>query len=263
MINQPDAPSRRTCLGALALSVLAVACSDGPPAPVQDVPGKVLKIGLNANYPPYEWVNDQHRLVGFDVELANAIGEQLGRPVKFVNNPWTRLLASLEEGTVDALISALAITPERLRDWVFTVPYHREAQSLLLPATTQPDLLALQRIGVLADSSAILHLQQLNVPAERIIPYDGVPPLFDSLRQHRVNALFGDASVLAFLQKTMPQTRLVHRAGWGADDQGLMLSLKRPRLLQQMNQALAVLESNGRLPALRQRWLDQSAVKAA
>lgn len=259
MSNQPDDPSRRICLAALGLSVLAVACSDNTSAPAQDEPGKVLKIGLNANYPPYEWVNDQHRLVGFDVELANAIGEQLGRPVKFVNNPWTRLLASLEEGTVDALISALAITPERLRDWVFTVPYQREAQSLLLPVTTQPDLTALQRIGVLADSSAILHLQKLNVPVGRIIPYDGVPPLFGSLREHRVNALFGDASVLAFLQKTMPQTRLVHKAGWGADDQGLMLSPKRPRLLQQMNQALAALESSGRLAALRRRWLDLSA----
>ena len=259
MSNQPDDPSRRTCLSVLALSMLATACKEGAPAPVQDVPGKVLKIGLNANYPPFEWVNDQRRLVGFDVELANAIGEQLGRPVKFVNNPWTRLLASLEEGTVDALISGLAITPERLREWVFTRPYHREAQSLLLPATARPDLAALKRIGVLADSSAILHLQQLNTPAEKIIPYDGVPPLFDSLRQRQVDALFGDASVLAFLQKTMPQTRLVHQAGWGTDDQGLMLSPKRPQLLQQMNQALAALESNGRLPALRRRWLDLSA----
>lgn len=261
MSNQPDDPSRRTCMAALALSALATACDSGSPSPsvLQDVPGNVLKIGLNANYPPFEWVNEQRRLVGFDVELANAIGEQLNRPVKFVNNPWKRLLASLEEGTVDALISGLAITPERLRDWVFTKPYHREAQSLLLPGSAKVDLAALARIGVLTDSSAVLHLQRMNVPTRVIYRYDGIPPLFDAMRQNRVDALFGDASVLAFLQTTLPGMQRVHQPGWGVDDQGLMLSPKRSELLRQMNLALSSLESSGRLPAMRKRWLDISA----
>lgn len=64
---------------------------------------RVLTIGGDRNYPPYEYLDDKGQPTGFNVDLSRAVGEAMGVPVRFVLMDWSRLHTALADGTVDAL----------------------------------------------------------------------------------------------------------------------------------------------------------------
>ncbi len=64
---------------------------------------RVLIIGGDRNYPPYEYLDDKGQPTGFNVDLSRAVGEAMGVPVQFVLMDWSRLHTALADGTVDAL----------------------------------------------------------------------------------------------------------------------------------------------------------------
>lgn len=111
---------RKICLFVLiALLVGAVFGADTAAA------GGKLRIGIEANYPPYEFYQKQSgAYTGFDVELIEALSRLMGYDgVEFVNTPFNNILKGLGEGKYDAAISAIYITPERQRIADFTMPY--------------------------------------------------------------------------------------------------------------------------------------------
>jgi polar amino acid transport system substrate-binding protein len=68
-------------------------------------------VGTNAEYPPFELVNEDGDIVGFDIELMNAIADAAGFEVEFVNTRWDGIFVALASGEFDAVISAATITP--------------------------------------------------------------------------------------------------------------------------------------------------------
>ncbi len=87
----PQAPPARAATSHAVQSVEA--------APAQ----RVLTIGGDRNYPPYEYLDDKGQPTGFNVDLSRAVGEAMGVPVRFVLMDWSRLHTALADGTVDAL----------------------------------------------------------------------------------------------------------------------------------------------------------------
>lgn len=68
----------------------------------------VLRVGLCPEYPPFESINESSEIVGFDPGLADAIAEELGIEAEFVNTPWEGLIAGLNNGDFDVIISAMS-----------------------------------------------------------------------------------------------------------------------------------------------------------
>lgn len=67
-----------------------------------------MKVGMCPEYPPFESINDDGEIEGFDVDLANAIGEKLGLKVEFVNTPYEGLIAGLQSGDFDLIMSGMS-----------------------------------------------------------------------------------------------------------------------------------------------------------
>lgn len=93
---------------AVSLAFLVAPASPARAAPVtqaQDAAPtqRVLVIGGDRNYPPYEYLDDKGQPTGFNVDLSRAVGEAMGVPVRFVLMDWSRLHDALADGTVDAL----------------------------------------------------------------------------------------------------------------------------------------------------------------
>lgn len=77
--------------------------------------GKIV-VGTSADYPPYEYhtmINGEDKIVGFDIDLANAIAEKLGVEVEIQDMAFEGLLVSLAEGKFDMVMAGLTIDPER------------------------------------------------------------------------------------------------------------------------------------------------------
>ena len=82
-----------------------------------------LKVGLNAEYPPFEFLNTQNQITGFDVDLINELGTRLGFEVKLVNMGFDALIPALSTGKINAIISAMSATEQRKKAVDFSTPY--------------------------------------------------------------------------------------------------------------------------------------------
>ncbi len=97
------------------IGVVFVSCT-GPRNP------STLVVGLQADYPPYEYVNDQGTLVGFDIDVARKIADKLGKKLLIKEMGFDALILSLKSHKIDLIISGMSITPDRLKE-IEMVPY--------------------------------------------------------------------------------------------------------------------------------------------
>lgn len=105
------------------LCIFCVACDN------QDKT-KFLTVGVSADNPPYEFVRDG-QIVGFDIDLINAVGERLGKKIIIKNFDFSGLLAALVSNNIDIAISGLTITAEREKHVSFSIPYMTTKVSIL------------------------------------------------------------------------------------------------------------------------------------
>ena len=118
------------CIVLTVICLLAVAgCGGGAkkaeaPAGQKAAAEKVLRVGTNANYPPFEYYQEASKtFIGFDIELMQGVAREAGYTrVEFVDMEFGKLLTSLKDGKVDAVISCLTMTEERKKEVDFTQP---------------------------------------------------------------------------------------------------------------------------------------------
>ena len=91
---------------------------------VFSVSAKDINFGLEATYAPYEFYDDNNTLVGFDIDIANKICEELNYTCKFTNQSFDGLIPSIKTRRIDAAISGLDMTPERREQVDFTQSYY-------------------------------------------------------------------------------------------------------------------------------------------
>ena len=83
----------------------------------------VLKVGMEGTYAPYTYHDDAGVLTGFEVDVANAIGEKIGYKIEFVEGAWDSLFPALDAGTIDVIMNQVTITEARLETYDFSTPY--------------------------------------------------------------------------------------------------------------------------------------------
>lgn len=80
-------------------------------------------IGLEGDWAPWSFVDENDELTGFDVEVARAIAAKLGVEVQFIPGEWDGLFAGMDAGRYDIVINGVEVTPERTEKYDFTDPY--------------------------------------------------------------------------------------------------------------------------------------------
>ncbi len=83
----------------------------------------LIKVATDATFPPFEYTDEAGNMVGFDVELMNAVAEKAGIKFEWVNTPFDSVLAGLSECQYDAAIAAISVSEEREKSMLFTSPY--------------------------------------------------------------------------------------------------------------------------------------------
>lgn len=94
-----------------------------------------LVVGVDPTFPPFE-NGDTGELVGLDIDLARALGTQLGVTVTFQPFGYDGLYDALNTGQVDVLLSALVVDETKTKDFVYTRPYFNAGQMLIVPNST-------------------------------------------------------------------------------------------------------------------------------
>jgi polar amino acid transport system substrate-binding protein len=109
----------------LALSVIAFSGC------VEEDENKVI-IGTSADFPPFEYLDDDGNIIGFDIDMTKGILENLGYNVEVKDITFDSLIPSLQTGKIDVIAAAMTITSEREEQVDFTNPYYEADQSVLV-----------------------------------------------------------------------------------------------------------------------------------
>ncbi|WP_116368048.1 transporter substrate-binding domain-containing protein [Parahaliea mediterranea] len=123
---------RRLILTSLTLACLSVTGLAQAGETLQRVIDfKTLKVGMTADQPPLNMLSRDKNLMGFDVDLAKALANAMRVKLEIKVMPFGDLMSSLDNGTIDMVISGMAITPERSEEAAFVGPYMMSGKSLL------------------------------------------------------------------------------------------------------------------------------------
>ena len=203
---------------------------------------------------PYVFEDPQQagRLLGFEVEIAEALARELGVRAELVQNDWTTLVPSLERGTFDVILNGLEATPARRERIALSRPYYvfQEVLSAREADTRIKDLASLRglRVGTLANTQAWDMLEPAG--AERV-PYEGVEEPYLDLVHGRIDAVLLD-DVVADRYGQKPGLRTVGSLGTGEYVVGVQRS--EPDLLNAIERGLDNLDRSGQLQQILERW---------
>jgi polar amino acid transport system substrate-binding protein len=160
-----------------------------------------LRVGMTGDQPPLTIKVADGQYIGYDVDMASALAEGMGVKLVIVEKPFNALLEALESGEIDAIISGMAITPERSVRALFAGPYTLSGKSVL----TKSNILARARnardindsrfrISVLKGSNAQKYVDRL-LPDVTVLPVDNYDIGVEMVRNGDVDALLADYEI--------------------------------------------------------------------
>ncbi len=140
---------------------------------------KRIRVGYFRDALPFAYVNSQGELVGFDVEMGYVLARELGINVEFVRVEVDQVLDLLSNGTIDLVVSGIAITPGRASDVAFSVPYMEKTLAFLVRDHRRDEFnsreavkrLESPRIGTL-DSSYLTGMLREYLPQAELVIQD-------------------------------------------------------------------------------------------
>ena len=92
---------------------------------------KTLKLGTNATFPPFEYVEGQN-IVGFDISMGQKICQTAGAKLQVVNMEFDSLIAALQAETIDFIAAGMSVTEERKKNVDFSEPYYASEQVIIV-----------------------------------------------------------------------------------------------------------------------------------
>ena len=191
-------------------------------------------------------------LVGFEIEIADAIARELGVRAELVHNDWSTLVPSLERGTFDIAMNGLEVTAARQRRIAMTRPYYVFAEELVVREGDRQlrDLAAVRgrRVGTLANSLA---WDMLETAGAIRVPYEGVEEPFIDLANGRTDAVLLDDIIVA-RYGNKPGLRVAGQVGLGTYAIGARK--QDTRLVAAVDAAIGRMIASGELQAILARW---------
>ena len=218
--------------------------------------------GTEATYAPFESLNHQGNIIGFDVDLENKICQVLHKSCQMQNAPFPSLIPGLQIGKFSAIIGGLAITSSREKVINFSSSYYEDKVILVSHGNITPANLNGKVIGVQAGTS-FQHFLQKYYPNSHVNSYASNMNALADLNAQRVDAVLIDQPVFAVWQKqhhdhsiktyAAAQTQ-AQKMALGLLGNGIGVAKNNSQLLKQINTALAKLAQNGSLLKLKQKW---------
>ncbi len=229
-----------------------------PPDPDIAFPYQEIRIGVDASFPPFA-VDNGESMYGLDIDLGNAIGEQIGFPVRFVNMGFDGLYDSVIADQVDIVISALRIDPSRMAEVRYTQHYFDDG--LVLVTLTESPITMMEfmegyriayEFGSLADAEVRIWEQRIGHMEHR--PYELPQYALDAVRLEHADAALVDAtSYLLYLREhpdwNSKQRYITHEV------YAVATRIDRLDTWKMVNFAIQSLKESGELAKIIADWL--------
>lgn len=217
-----------------------------------------IKVATDATWPPFETVDETTKaIVGYDIDLFNAIGEKAGLKIEFINTPFDGVLSGIGTCQFDAAISAITITDERKQTMLFSDPYIDAGQIVVVQTSNttvnSKDDLAGKTIGAQLGTTG--EIEAKKIPNTTVKPYDTIDLAFLDLQNGQIDAVIADyPTAFGFIAKSPEKIKAVGTP-FTDEHYGIAVCNKKPELVTRINAGLKALVDEGYPAVLEKKWL--------
>ncbi len=214
-------------------------------------------VGTDATYPPMEFMDATGNMVGYDIDLANEIGKEMGADIEFKNIAFDDIFTSLETKQIDAVISSVTITDERKDKYNFSEPYINAGQVMVTlrdagDSQMTTDSLKGKRVGVQKGTTSeeeALKYTERNL----VISYVDYPQAVVALESKKIDVIIVDLTAAKGLIDENPSLR-ISSDPFTNEYYGIAMRKEDTYLKEEIDKVILSLQKRGILVNIKQKW---------
>jgi polar amino acid transport system substrate-binding protein len=217
----------------------------------------VMRIAMSGAYPPFNFINEENQVVGFDPAIGEEIAKRMGLKVEIITTAWDGIIGGLLANKYDAIIGSMSITPDREKVVDFVGPYYRMRRGIFVTKDSKIKTLDDLKAATLGATLGETHEQWAREQGYKVRTYKGLPELMLELENGRVDAIVNDdiPVLLAITKNDAPIKQLDVKLGGVADEAGIAIRKGNPELHKAMQDALDAMQADGTYLELAKKWV--------
>ena len=216
-----------------------------------------LTFAMEPSYPPFETTNEKGEIIGFDVDVANAICKEIQATCKFKGEAFDALIPNLKAKRFDASISAIDITDARAKQVLFSDAYYDSTASYVT-LKGKATLESAKNVGVQNGTTfqqyTVAETKQYTTKA-----YASLQSAILDLKSGRIDMIFGDTAVLADMISKEPEMQFVGEKvankKYFGNGLGIAMHKSNKELAEQLNKSLTAIKANGEYQKIYDKWM--------
>ncbi len=245
------------CLGLLLLGLAACGKNADTPELLAEIKARgTLRVATEPTFRPFETVDANGELVGFDIDLARALAKGLGVEVEFVTVDWNSIIPTLLSKKADLIMSGMTITEERQRTVDYSDPYFHTVTCLLLSSEKAPGIDDVSALNAPGRKIVVKEGTTGHFAAEKTLAKAEILPVAtenDAAREvvlGRADAFLYDLFSIRQHNKNHPDETYVVAKAVTKEPYGIALRKGNEAVRAWLNRSLAAMRADGRLQEL-------------
>ena len=251
----------------LVLALAVVGCGGGEKKAADGKAAmKVLKIGTNPDFAPFEFLDSNGKMAGFDLDLIHAIGKKIGKEIKMENIAFDGLIPALQTGNIDLAIAGMAITPARQEVVLFSEPYYHSGLTILVrkDGANIAGIKDLEGKKVAVQMGTTASVMAKGIPGAVVKEFNTSADAFLELKNGGSDAVINHLPVVKYYLKSNggPDSpfKIVGEPLTNAPD-AIAAKKDNQKLIAEVNKALLEMKANGEYDALYEKWFGEKPPK--
>ncbi|RPJ28974.1 MAG: amino acid ABC transporter substrate-binding protein [Chloroflexi bacterium] len=250
----------------VAASLVLSACGGGAAANHLEAikEAGVIKVGTSADYPPFESVDESGNKVGFDIDLMTEIAKRLDVKLEWVDMPFDSLIAAVQEGKIDASISAFNYNEDRDKMIDFSEAYYTSEDAFTVAdgftgTIVNPEDVAAYKVGVQTGTTQDGWLTDTLVadgtlPEENLFRYDRVDQAMLDLQNGRIEVMMSDYIPAQALAKQLGGLEIVYHGVLSSGPMNIVIPDGDAELQQAIDEIIKQLQAEGFIDGLAVKY---------
>ncbi|WP_240549289.1 transporter substrate-binding domain-containing protein [Billgrantia antri] len=256
-------PVHRSFIGAMAfLGALSLVSLTAQARDLSEIQDDVFQVANSGAYPPFSYVDTEGNLVGFDVDIAEALADRMGVEVNIQTSPWNGIVAALAGGRFDACICSMSVTEERKQAVDFTDSYYSSGLSVWVQESTDDvssiDDFEGKTVGSTLGETGNQWATENGDGKWRNQTFQGLPDMLNALTTGRIDVMIADdIPVYVALNEqdlAIKQVDVGELPSWPA---AIAIQKNKPELKEALNSALAEIKADGTYQEIVDKWIGE------
>ncbi|WP_236895305.1 MULTISPECIES: amino acid ABC transporter substrate-binding protein [Clostridium] len=228
-----------------------------------------LVIGLDDTFVPMGFKNENGEIVGFDVDLANAVGKKLNKKVKFQSIDWSMKETELNNGNIDLIWNGYSITDERKEKVEFSKPYLSNTQVIVTLADSNiksKNDLAGKKVGAQNGSTAVDAVEaagdiEKSFDGGKLVTFEDNNAALMDLEAKRLDAIVVDEILARYYMKARGEEKYkILTDNFGSEKYGVGIKKGDTKFVEAFNKALDEVISDGTAADISKKWFEQDII---